>query len=294
MQKGILYAVGAYVAWGLFPVYFKWLQHVPGLQVVSHRILWSCAMLVGVILLRRQWRIFRSAALAPRVLRLYAGAAILISINWLMFVWAVNNGFIVEVSLGYFINPIVSVLLGVVFLRERLRSRQWIPVGLAAAGVLTLTVAHGSLPWIALTLACSFGLYGLVKKIAPLGSFYGLTVETGILLVPALMCLLYARGLGDDAFLRTGVMTDFLLIGSGAITAIPLLLFASATQRIPLSLIGILQYIAPTLQFFVGVLIYHEPFTHAQCIGFSIVWVALILFAIDGLLARRMNPAETL
>jgi chloramphenicol-sensitive protein RarD len=290
MNKGILYALGAYVSWGLFPVYFKWLQHVPALQVISHRVLWSCLLLSGVILLSRQWRIFRSAALTPRALRVYCVAAVLIGINWLTFVWAVNAGFIVEVSLGYFINPIFSVFLGVIFLRERLRPWQWVPIGLATAGVLYLTIAHGSLPWIALTLAFSFGFYGLVKKIAPLGSFHGLTVETGILFLPALLYLLYSENIGQGAFLHAGAVSDLLLVGSGLATAIPLLMFASATRRIPLSLVGVLQYIAPTLQFLIGVLVYGEPFAHAQFIGFGIVWLALIIFAIEGLLARRAQP----
>jgi chloramphenicol-sensitive protein RarD len=290
MNKGMRYAIGAYVSWGVLPIYWKWLHHVPALQLISHRILWSFFALAVVILLTQRWKEFRQAVFAPGVLRLYTAAALLIGINWLTYVWAVNAGHIVETSLGYFINPLLSVLIGVIFLHEHLRPRQWVPLGLAVAGVLFLTFAYGSLPWIALTLAFSFGLYGLVKKIAPLGSLYGLTLETGILLIPAFCYLLYSDKIGSGAFLHTGTSSDFLMIGAGLVTTIPLLMFASATQRISLSLVGILQYISPTLQFLIGVIIYKEPFTHIQFIGYSIIWVALILFAAEGYLTYRAKP----
>jgi len=290
MNKGIWYGIGAYVTWGLFPIYWKWLHNVPALQLIGHRILWSFLLLFVVILVSRQWSVFRAAALKPHVLRIYFVAAVLIGINWLVYVWAVNAGFIVQVSLGYYINPLLNVLMGVLFLRERLRPLQWIPLGLAAAGVLYLTWAYGSLPWISLTLAFSFGIYGLVKKIAPLGSLYGLSLETGLLFLPALLYLLCADAIGQGAFLHTGAISDVLMMGAGLMTTIPLLMFASAARRIPLSLVGILQYIAPTLQFLLGVLVYGEPFTHTQLIGFGIVWVALILFAVEGYLASRAQP----
>ena len=290
MNKGIWYGIGAYVTWGLFPIYWKWLHNVPALQLIGHRILWSFLLLFVVILVSRQWSVFRAAALKPHVLRIYFVAAVLIGINWLVYVWAVNAGFIVQVSLGYYINPLLNVLMGVLFLRERLRPLQWIPLGLAAAGVLYLTWAYGSLPWISLTLAFSFGIYGLVKKTAPLGSLYGLTLETGLLFLPALLYLLCADAIGQGAFLHTGAISDVLMMGAGLMTTIPLLMFASAARRIPLSLVGILQYIAPTLQFLLGVLVYGEPFTHTQLIGFGVVWVALILFAVEGYLASRAQP----
>jgi chloramphenicol-sensitive protein RarD len=193
MNKGIWYGIGAYVTWGLFPIYWKWLHHVPAVQLISHRVLWSFLLLAVFIVASRQWNVFRAAALKPRVLRIYLVAAVLIGINWLVYIWAVNAGFIVEASLGYYINPLLNVLMGVLFLRERLRSLQWVPLGLAAVGVLYLTFAYGSLPWIALALAFSFGVYGLVKKTAPLGSLYGLALETGLLFLPALFYLLYSE-----------------------------------------------------------------------------------------------------
>jgi chloramphenicol-sensitive protein RarD len=292
MNKGIWYGIGAYITWGLFPIYWKWLHNVPALQLISHRVLWSFLLLLAVILISRQWNAFRAAALKPRVLRIYLVAAVLIGINWLVYIWAVNAGFIVEVSLGYYVNPLLNVFMGMLFLRERLRALQWVPLGLATVGVLYLAFAYGSLPWIALTLAFSFGLYGLVKKTAPLGSLYGLTLETGLLFLPALLYLLYSDMTRQGAFLHSGVISDVLMMGAGLVTTVPLLMFASAARRIPLSLVGILQYIAPTLQFLLGVLVYGEPFTHTQFIGFGIVWAALILFGVEGYFATRSQRAQ--
>jgi len=287
MNRGIWYAVGAYAAWGVLPVYWKWLHTVPAIQLISHRIIWSFVLLAIILSITRQWKSFRAATRSRRVLLIYLAAAALLSVNWLTYVWAVNAGFIVETSLGYFINPLLSVLMGVIFLRERLRPWQWLPIGLATAGVLYLTFAYGSLPWIALTLAFSFGLYGLVKKTAPLGSLYGLALETGLLFLPAVGFLIYVETTGQGAFLHSGPVADVLMVGAGLITTVPLLMFASAAQRIPLSLVGVLQYIAPSLQFLIGVLIYREPFDQARIVGFSIVWVALALFWLEGFLARR-------
>jgi chloramphenicol-sensitive protein RarD len=291
MNQGILYAIGAYVTWGVFPAYWKLLHQVPALQLISHRIIWSFLFLLGFILITRQWQSFRSAISSRRILLIYFAAAILIGVNWLTYVWAVNAGFIVETSLGYFINPLLNVLLGVIFFRERLRAFQWIPVVMAAIGVIYLTVSYGRLPWIALTLAFSFGFYGLVKKMAPLGSLFGLSLETGILFLPAIGWLLYSESLGQGAFLHAGTGSDLLLIGAGVVTTVPLLMFASAAQRIPLSMLGIIQYIAPTLQFLLGVLAYKEPFTHTQLIGFGIVWVALLLFWGEGFFTARRRRA---
>ena len=290
MNTGIWYALGAYVLWGLFPIYWKWLQHVPALQVIGHRIGWSFALLMIVILVSKQWTKFRSA-LTRRVLGVYLIAGLLLSANWLVYVWGVNNGFIVETSLGYFINPLLSVLLGLIFLRERLRPAQWFPLGLAAFGVIYLTWAYGSLPWIALSLAFTFGIYGLVKKISPLGSLYGLTLETGLVFIPALAYLIFVANTGQGSFGHTGIGPDLLLIGAGVVTTIPLLMFASAARRIPLTMVGIMQYIAPTIQFLLGVFIYKEAFTTTKLIGFSMVWVALIAFWAEGMLARRAQKA---
>jgi chloramphenicol-sensitive protein RarD len=289
-KKGIFYALGAYALWGLFPIYWKWLHDVPAIQVIGHRIGWSFIMLMIVILATGQWKKIRSA-LTRRVLGIYLVSGLLLSANWLIYVWGVNAGHIVEASLGYFINPLFSVLLGVIFLRERLRPSQWIPIGLAALGVIYLTWTYGSLPWIALSLAFTFGFYGLVKKTAPLGSLYGLTLETGLVFLPALGYLIFAEGTGQGAFGHSGSVSALLMVGSGVVTIIPLLMFASAARRIPLTMIGIMQYVAPTLQFLIGVLIYKEPFASAQMIGFSMVWIALIVFWMEGVIAHRAQRA---
>lgn len=287
MNKGYWYAIGAYGVWGLLPIYWKWLHQIPVLELLSHRIVWSFLFLLAVVLIARQWQSFRATALQPRVLRVYAVAAALIGLNWLTYVWAINAGHVIETSLGYFINPLLSVLLGVALLGERLRRSQWAAVGLAAAGVAYLTLSYGSPPWIAFTLAVSFAIYGWVKKTAPLNSLHGLTLETGLLLAPALLYLVSTESGGQAAFGRTSLLTDGLLVGAGLMTTIPLLMFAAAAQRIPLSVVGLFQYIAPTLQFLLGVLVYKEPFTSAQFVGFALVWLALIIFGVEGFIAYR-------
>ena len=255
-KEGILYALGAYFIWGLTPIYWKMLRHVPAIQLIGHRVAWSFILLSVVLFATRQWPELRSRVSERRTMRIYLFAAALVGCNWFVYVWSVNSGYIVEASLGYFINPLLSVLLGVVFLRERLRPFQWAAVGLAAAGVIYLTAAYGRPPWIALGLASTFGLYGLVKKIAPLSSLHGLTVETGILFIPSVIFLAYQNRLGQGAFLHSGIGSDFLMAGAGLVTTIPLLMFVSAARRIPLTTVGILQYITPTCQFLIGVILY--------------------------------------
>jgi chloramphenicol-sensitive protein RarD len=290
MKKGMLYGLGAYALWGFFPIYWKLLHHVDAFQLICHRIIWSCLLLLVVIAFTKQWADFR-ATLTVKILRVYVIAALLIGFNWTMYVWAVNHEYVVETSLGYFINPLISVMLGVLIFKERLRLAQWIPVAIAAIGVGYLTYIYGRLPYIALSLALTFGLYGMVKKLSPLGSLYGLTVETGILLVPAVIYLVFAEANGTAAFLHTGTSSDLLMIGAGVVTTIPLLMFASAARSIPLWVVGLLQYIAPTIQFMLGVFVYKEPFSHNQLIGFGIVWFALSIFLVENYLASRA-PAE--
>lgn len=278
--------------WGLFPLYWKPLETIPALQLIGHRIGWSFILLLFVILVTRQWQAFRKVAFESKILRIYLIAAVLISINWFTYVWAVNNGFVVETSLGYYINPLFTVLLGVIIFREHLRPIQWLPIALAAAGVIYLTITYRSLPWIALTLAISFGLYGLIKKIAPLTSLYGLTLETGLLFIPAVAFLLFSEFTGQGAFLHSSLQANWMMVGAGLVTTVPLLLFASAATRIPLTTIGILQYINPTMQFLLGVLLYKEPFTHDRLIGFSLVWLGLIFFWAEGFYAHRELAPE--
>jgi chloramphenicol-sensitive protein RarD len=286
---GFWYGVGAYTAWGVFPLYWKMVAGVPVLQVISHRVLWSSVLLVAYVASSRQAQSLRESVRMPGVLATYAVASLLVGTNWFLYVWAVGAGFIVETSLGYFINPLLSVLLGVFVLGERLRPGQWAAVALAAAGVLYIAVMHGAIPWIALLLAVTFALYGLVKKRAPLGAVHGLTLETGVLAGPALAVLLWCEHDGTGTFLHHAPATSALLFGAGAVTTAPLLMFATAARRIPMLWIGILQYIAPTLQLAIGVLVFGEPFTHDRLIGFSLVWAALAVFAVEGIVRHRAS-----
>ena len=291
-KKGIIYAIIAYLMWGLFPLYWKQLETIPALQLIGHRIGWSFIMLLLVILVTRQWRTFRRVAFESKTLRIYLVAGVLISINWFTYVWAVNNGFVVETSLGYYINPLFSVFLGVIIFRERLRPIQWLPIGFAVLGVLYLTLTYRSLPWIALTLAVSFGLYGLIKKMAPLNSLYGLTLETGWLFLPAFAFLVFSEFTGQGAFLHSSPQANWMMVGAGLVTTVPLLFFASAVPLVPLSTIGVLQYINPTMQFLLGVLLYKEPFTQDRLIGFGLVWIGLIFFWVEGIYSRHNLAPE--
>jgi len=290
-NSGILNAFGAYFIWGLVPVYWKLLKHVPAIQLIGHRIIWSFMLLAMFLFVTRKWKDLYALSSNRQVLRIYLAAAVLVGFNWFIYVWAVNAGYIVEASLGYFITPLLSVLLGVVFLRERLRMFQWISVGLAAAGVLYLTLAYGRLPWIALGLAFTFSFYGLVKKMAPLGSIYGLMLESGILFIPGLAFLLYQDWAGTGAFLHTGMTSDLLMAAAGLITTIPLIMFSSAAQSIPLTTVGIMHYITPTCQFLLGVLVYGEAFTPTQAVGFAAVWTALVIFCVESVVSYRTGKA---
>jgi chloramphenicol-sensitive protein RarD len=292
MHKGIWSGIAAYFIWGFFPIYFKLIHVVPPVQIVAHRLAWSLVFLALVMAFRNGWAGLKQG-LQPRTLLITLISGILLSVNWLVYVWGVNSGYILEASLGYFINPLVNVLLGVIFFRERLPLSKWIPIGLAAAGVLYLTFSYGRLPWIALTLAFTFGLYGLLKKLTPLNAFNSLSLETTILFLPALVYLLVVEAQGAGAFLHTGAGVSVLLAISGVVTAIPLLLFATAAQNIPLSTLGLLQYIAPTLQFFVGVLLYGEEFSQAKLVGFGIIWLALLIYSLGGVFQRRRVKAST-
>lgn len=286
MNKGSLSAFFAYLMWGLFPIYFKQLHSVPAAQVMTHRVVWSFVFLILIVIFRGEFRSFYQS-ITLKTFFIYLGAGILLAINWLTYVWAIAQGYVVESSLGYFINPLVSVLLGVVFLKEKLRLAQWIPIVLAVIGVTYLTISYGKLPWISLVLAFSFGFYGLVKKLSPLGSLHGLTLETGTIFFPAAIFLIVQEILGVGAFGHAGNITTSLLAFTGVVTAIPLIFFAIGARNVPLTILGLLQYIAPTLQFLSGVFLFGEPFSHNQLIGFGIIWVALILFTVENLGNRK-------
>ncbi|MEO8598340.1 MAG: EamA family transporter RarD [bacterium] len=283
MRSGMFFAATAYILWGLFPLYFKLLQSVPAQQILMHRIIWSLAFVLVVLAWRRQWQWLPKVFRQPKVLLGFGASALLLSTNWLIYILAVNSGRVVDASLGYFITPLVSVLFGYLLLKERLRPLQWGAIALAAAGVVWLTWHSGQLPWIGLALAASFGTYGLLRKTAALGPLEGLTLET-LLLFPLALGYLTLLSLQDqNAFHSAPAATSWLLAAAGPITAIPLLLFAAGARRIPLSTLGFLQYITPTLQLLFGVWLYHEPFSGARLIGFATIWTALAIYSMEGL-----------
>jgi chloramphenicol-sensitive protein RarD len=287
----VLAAVVAYTLWGFLPVYWKALQAVPAFEILCHRTVWSLAFVLLLLALRRRWAWLRQAAGDKKTLLISLALACLLGSNWFTYIWAVNSGHVVDSSLGYFINPLFSVLLGVLFLGERLRPWQAVAIGLATLGVIYLTVGYGVFPWIALILALTFGLYGLLKKIAPLGSLEGLGLETALLSLPALVYLLCLQGLGTASFGHTGLATSLLLAGTGIVTGFPLLMFAVAARRVTLATVGVLQYIAPTFQFLLGVFLYHEPFTLERLLGFAPIWIALLIYSLEGALAERKRRA---
>lgn len=287
-RRGMWVAVGAYVLWGVMPLYWHLLKAVPSLQIVLHRIAWS-ALFVGAYLLWRDGRGWLRRTLAgPRLGWMLALSGVLIAFNWGLYIWAVNAGHVVETALGYFINPLLNVLIGVLFLRERLRPLQWLSVAVAAAGVLWLAVRYGQVPWIALALAASFGLYGVVRKLAHVDAVAGLGVESAYLFLPAIAVLAWTEAHGGGGFgAGYGAAASALLVLGGIVTALPLVGFAYAVRRIPLATVGLLQYIAPTLQFLIGVLVFREPFDRERLVGFACIWLALAIFAADGLLRAR-------
>jgi chloramphenicol-sensitive protein RarD len=284
---GLTAAIGAFVIWGLFPLYLKPMAEVPALQIMAHRVVWCCLLVFAWLAIRGELGAVRTA-LADSASRVrLAASATLISINWLIYVWAVNTGHTVEASLGYFINPLLNVVLGVVVLHERLNRVQWSAVALAATGVLYLTIATAHPPWIALALAASFGTYGLIRKVVRVESVPGLATETLMLAPFAVAFLAWCEVRGVGALAHSGAAIDALLVGSGLVTALPLALFAYGARQIPYSTIGIVQYIGPTLQFLIGVFVFHEAFTSERALGFVLIWAALAFYAADGAYRRR-------
>jgi len=285
--EGLLAAIGAFVIWGAFPLYLKPLHDVPSLQIIAHRVGWACVLVIIWLAARGELRDLRRRLTNPAVLGWLALSALLITINWLAFVWGVGHGHVVETSLGYFINPLVNVLLGVVLLRERLNTAQWTSVGIATAAVLYLTIATGSPPWISILIAVSFSVYGFLRKIIHVEALQGLAVETLILMPIAVGYLAWCEVTGTGTLGHSGFLVDALLVGSGAITAVPLFLFAFAARQIPYSTLGLLLYIAPSLQLLSGIFLYHEPFAGVRAQGFALIWLALLIYAGDGLWRAR-------
>ena len=289
-RQGIIYALCAYTLWGIAPVYFKLIAEVPAAEILTHRIIWSCALLVILVLLGRQWSKVRAVLRKPRVLMTLALTGAVVGGNWLLFIWAINNGHMLDASLGYYINPLFNVLLGMVFLGEKLRRLQWWAVGLAFIGVAVQLIAFGSLPWIALVLASSFAFYGLIRKKLALDALTGLLLETLILLPPA---AIYLWGIADSP---TSHLTDnslslnLMLIAAGAVTTAPLLCFTAAATRLKFSTLGFFQYIGPSLMFILAVTLYGEALRTDKLITFACIWSALVLFSLDGLRSGRRPP----
>jgi len=283
LHSGIVYAALAFLWWGLFPLYFRIVPGIDPGEVLAHRIVWCLLLMLALLAWRRQWAWLGPVLRQKKVLAAFIASALLLSGNWLTYIWSVNNGHVIDASLGYFITPLVNVLLGYTLLHERPRRAQWIALAFAALGVLWLTVQTGRLPWIALVLALSFGLYGLIRKVVAVESLPGLATETLLLTPLAAGYLAWLGTQGTGAFGRLGAATDLLLLGSGIATAVPLALFAYGARRIPLSTVGLTQYIGPTMQLLCGVFFFGEPFPRARAIGFALIWCALAIYAANGL-----------
>jgi len=291
-RSGILMGLSAYAMWGVMPLYFKALSHVRSTEIVAHRIIWSLLLLGALASLLKRWPAIRAAVGTPRVAMTLVVTAALIALNWLVYIYAVVSGHVLEGSLGYFLNPLVNVLLGTILLRERLSLFQKGAVLLAAAGVAVLALGAGSALWISLTLAASFALYGFVRKVTPVDSIEGLSIESFLLAPLALAWILWLQQAGQGSFLHDW-RTDLLLVLGGAVTATPLLLFTAAAKRLPYSTLGFLQYVAPSLQFLLAVLVFHEPLTTAHIVCFAAIWAALAIFVTEGIRnGRRARAAE--
>lgn len=296
-REGLLYGVVAYGLWGFFPVYWKQLLDVPAIQILAYRMVLSLVFVIGLLLLLRRTAWIKAAARDGKTIAQYFLTALFLAVNWGVYIWAVNSGYVVETSLGYFINPLINVVFGALFLAERPRKGQWFSIAFAACGVLFLTTQYGQPPWIALTLAVTFGIYGLIKKTAKLDSLEGLSLETALLFLPALAFLGYCHANGEGALGQVSTWQTVLLLGSGVVTATPLIFFAAALRRLTLMTAGILQYIAPTIQFLLGVFLYQEPFGTERFIGFLFIWVGLAMFTAESIwftrLRRRRSAQES-
>jgi chloramphenicol-sensitive protein RarD len=292
VRRGYLFALTAYLCWGFFPLYWKLLRPMGAPEILAHRILWSAVLMVAIVTVGRGWRRIVKLARGPRRLGLVALASVVIAFNWGAYIYGVNANRVVETSLGYFFNPLVTVLLGVLVLRERLRAAQWAAVCVGGIAVAVLTVDYGHVPYLALFLAASFGLYGLIKKRLGVPATDGLLVESGILAVPALAFITFLMTQGQSTFGHVSPAHTAWVVASGVITAIPLLFFAGAANRISLSAIGLLQYLAPILQLLVGVVIFREPMPVGRLVGFALVWLALGVFTWDGIQNARSNSRQ--
>ena len=289
MSSGVLYGLSAYALWGLFPLFFKQLQAASALEVVLHRMVWSLVFVLILLAALRRFGWLADVRRSPALLGKFAVSAVLLAANWLSYIWAVNNGHVLDASLGYFILPLINVALGFVFLHERPRKAQWLAFALAASGVLWMALQSGHVPWLALLIALTFGFYGLMRKVAVLGALEGMSLETLLLAPVALVALLWGRHTGELPAHDAHTWLFFVL--SGPVTAIPLLLFAAGARRVPLSTMGILQYITPSILALMGVFLYGETFAGPRAQGFVLIWAALALYTAEGVWAGRRVAA---
>jgi chloramphenicol-sensitive protein RarD len=291
-RQGVLLGLGAWVMWGFFPLYWPLLEPAAATEILAHRILWSLVVVAVVVVGLRRRAALRRTLADRRTRRLLALASVLITVNWGTYIWGVNHHHVVETSLGYFINPLVSVLMGVLLLGERMRRLQWVALGIAALAVLALTVEYGRPPWIALTLAFSFGSYGLVKKKADAGALESLVVETMVISPVALAYVVFLTATGASTFGSHGAGHVLLMMGTGLITVLPLLCFGGAATRIPLSTLGLMQYLTPSVQFMLGLVVFHEPMPAMRWAGFALIWVALVIFTVSSLQNRQRTRRD--
>lgn len=294
MNAGIAYGVAAYLLWGLFPLFFRAVSHVPALEILAHRVVWTLVFVLAILLVQRNWGWVRTLFTRPRVLGVFTLSAIMVSINWGVYILAATTDRVIDATLGYFMNPLVNVVLGALVLHERLRRVQWIAVGIAAAGVLWLTVEAGRLPWIGVALGLSFGFYALLRKTAALGALEGLAAETVLIAPVAFAWLAWASTHGQETASHGTAGTWLLLAASGPVTAVPLLLFAAAARRIRLSTLGLIQYLGPSMQLVMAIVWFHEPFGAGRAVGYGVIWLALAIYTAEGLwVMRRAGPPAT-
>lgn len=295
-KQGLTYAILAYTFWGLAPLYFKQLSALPALEILLHRIVWSFVFISVLLLFRNGYQRVRQLLKTPKTLRMLMATSMLIGCNWFLFIWAVTNDHMLEASLGYFINPLLYVVLGLIFFQERLRKLQWLALAVAASGVSLAVISYGHMPWVAIALATTFGFYGTLRKKIQVEALTGLFVETMLILPLAIVYYIFYIHSPSSNLLLNSAHLNLLLVAAGVVTTLPLLAFSAAAIRIPLSVLGFTQYLGPSIMFLLALFVYHEPFSSAKAMNFAFIWAALLIFTVDGIISttRRKRAAEQL
>lgn len=291
--RGILFLIPAFFIWGISPVYWKALAHVSSMELLFQRVIWSFVALFAIVLYQGKFHEIKSILKSPSSMGALLGSTVVLALNWFLFIWAVNNGMVLQTSLGYYINPLIMVFLGMIFLKERLRRLQLLALIVAGGGVLYYAVGLGTFPWVALTIAFSFGIYGLFHKMTTISSLTGLCVETLILSVPGVILLIWWQIQGTSALFHLGIHTDLLLVGTHLVTALPLMLFILGTRLSTMTTVGFAQYLAPSITFVLAVLVYHEPFSHERLLTFVMIWMALVIYSADSVLTYKRRKRRS-